>query len=199
MSAGAAAISRVRSARAVLLASSIICEARCSACKMICDERWRASPTDISACLDAFSSVTRACSASARPAMIFFCRSSIARVINGQMNRLQNQINSANVIACAIKVRLKFIVRELVEHRQQRVSEGKEHRQADADNERCVDQAEQQKHFGLKLRHQFRLARGTLKKAAAHDADADAGAQGTEADHQSDADAGVRLNHCQQL
>ena len=41
----------------------------------------------------------------------------------------------------------------------------------------------------------FRLAGGAFQEAAAHDAHADAGASGTEADHEADANAGVGLDH----
>src|SRR5204863_5567697 len=95
-------------------------------------------------------------SASARPSAICFWRDSMARTSGGQMNFTQNQMNAAKVIACAISVRLKFMLRPfrgLSDLREQRVGEREEHREADADDERRVDQAEQQENLGLQLRH----------------------------------------------
>jgi hypothetical protein len=54
-----------------------------------------------------------------------------------------------------------------------------------ADDERRVDQAGQQEHLGLQFAHQLGLARGRLEVLAAHDADADAGAEGTQTDDQT--------------
>jgi hypothetical protein len=82
---------------------------------------------------------------------------------------------------------------------EQRVGEREEHREAHADDERGVDQAEQQEHLRLQLGHELRLARGALEEAAAHDAHADARAERAEADHEADADAGVGLDHGDQL
>src|SRR5437870_13046120 len=80
--------------------------------------------------------------------------------------------------------RLLGQVREL---RQERIGRGEPQRDADADDERCVDQAQQQEHLGLQLTHQFGLARGGLQVLAGHDADADARAGGTQTDDQADA------------
>jgi hypothetical protein len=85
------------------------------------------------------------------------------------------------------------------ERREQRVGEREEHREADADDVRRVDQAEQQEDLRLQLRHQLRLARGAFQEARAHDADADARAERAQADHQTDPDGGARLDHRQQL
>jgi len=69
----------------------------------------------------------------------------------------------------------------------------------EADDERGVDQAEQQEHLDLPAADHFRLARRALEEAAAHDADAHAGTQGTEPDHKADADAGVSLDQGDEL
>ena len=58
-------------------------------------------------------------------------------------------------------------------------------RDADADDERRVDQAEQQEDLGLQHVHQLRLARGGLDVLARHDAHADAGAQRADTDDQA--------------
>ena len=80
---------------------------------------------------------------------------------------------------------------------EQRIAEREQHREADADDERGVDQAEQQEHLGLQLRRELGLAGGGFEEAAAHDAHADAGAGGADADHETDADAGVGLDLAQ--
>jgi hypothetical protein len=56
---------------------------------------------------------------------------------------------------------------------------------ANADQERGVDQAGQQEHLGLQRVHQLGLARRGLDVLATHDADADAGADGTQTDDQT--------------
>src|SRR6478752_4325301 len=68
---------------------------------------------------------------------------------------------------------------------QERVGGGEPQRDTRADDERRVDQAGQQEHLGLQLVHQLGLAGGRLEVLAAHDADADAGADGTQADDQA--------------
>ena len=45
----------------------------------------------------------------------------------------------------------------------QRIAEREQHRDAEPDDERRVDQAEQQEHLRLQLRHQLGLARGTFE------------------------------------
>jgi hypothetical protein len=118
-----------------------------------------------------------------------------------------NQMNAAKAIACMISVRLMFIAMlsvgarrlRLVDDGQQRIAESEEHGEADTDDERRVDQAEQQKHLRLQLWHELGLPRGAFEEARAHDADADAGAERAEADHEADADAGIRLDQRQQL
>jgi hypothetical protein len=74
-----------------------------------------------------------------------------------------------------------------------------QHRDAEADDERRVDQPEQQEYLRLQLRHQLRLACRAFQEARAHDADADARAERAKADHQADADARVGLDHRDEL
>src|SRR3954471_23417173 len=68
---------------------------------------------------------------------------------------------------------------------QERVRGGEPQRDTGADDERGVDQAGQQEHLGLQLVHQLGLTRGGLEVLAAHHADADAGADGTQTDDQA--------------
>src|SRR5262245_13404879 len=134
-----------------------------------------------------------------------FCRASIARNSGGQTNLMVKPISAANTSACETSdSKLTFMLppgcpSALAEPREQRVAGGEPQRQADADDERGVDQAEQQEHLALQRVGELRLARGGFEEAAAHDADADAGAERAEADHQADADAGVGLHHGDEL
>ena len=75
---------------------------------------------------------------------------------------------------------------------QQRVGEREEHREADADDVRRVDQAEEQEDLRLQLRHQLRLAGRAFQEARAHDAHAHARAERAQADHEADADCRCR-------
>jgi hypothetical protein len=61
---------------------------------------------------------------------------------------------------------------------------------ADADQERRVDQAGEQEHAALEHRDQFRLAGGRFEELRTHDADAEGGAEGTQADDDADGDGG---------
>src|SRR5712692_2442320 len=108
----------------------------------------------------------------------------MARSMNGQTNFTVNQMNAANVMTCANRVRLMFMTCSslLAESGGQRIGEGEEHGDAQADDERRVDQAEQQEHLALERVGELGLARGRLEEAAAHDAHADAGAGGSQAD-----------------
>ena len=66
------------------------------------------------------------------------------------------------------------LLRELAE---ERVRGGEPQRDTGADDEGRVDQAGEQEHLGLQLAHQLGLTRGGLEVLAAHDADADTGAE----------------------
>ena len=79
---------------------------------------------------------------------------------------------------------------------EQRVGEREQHGQADADEERRVDEAGEQEHAALQHRGQLGLAGGGLEELRAHDADADAGADGAQADDEADAESDVTLNGC---
>src|SRR5258706_8212215 len=186
----AAAFSRLPSSFAALRASSTSCAARFSACARISVARARAWCTASSAWRVEVSSERRPCSAAARPSAMVFWRASMARSMCGQMNFTLDQIKLANTIACATSVKLRFMPpspsKRLAERRRERVGEGEEHRDAQADDERGVDQAEQQEHLALQRVGELGLARRGLEEAAAHDAHADAGAGGAEADHEAD-------------
>src|SRR6185369_3511182 len=203
ISALAAAFSRLPSSLAALRASSTICEPRFSAWAMMSAARLRASLIASSACLVDVSSERLPCSAAARPSAMVFCRVSMARSMCGQMNFTVKPMKVTKTMACATSVKLRFMLSSaecaLAERRRERVGESEEHRDPQSDDERGVDQAEQQEHLALQRVGQFRLARGRLQEAAAHDAYADAGAGRAQADHQADADAGIGLDHRQQL
>src|SRR5215217_6807765 len=112
---------------------------------MISCARPRASLIVWSACWVDTSSERRPCSAAARPSAMVFWRASMARSMCGHTNFTVNQMNAANVIAWATSVRLRFMLlppARLAECGGQRVGESEEHRDAQADDERGVDQAE---------------------------------------------------------
>src|SRR5258708_24707128 len=132
-----------------------------------------------------------------------FCRVSMARSMCGWMNFSVNQMKAVKTMARATSVKLRFMLppRGLrsAERGGERIGEGEEHRDAQADDEGGVDQAEQQEHLALQRVGELGLARRRLEEAAAHDAHADAGARRPQTDHEADADTGVGLNHRQQL
>src|SRR5690349_2293735 len=121
----------------------------------------------------------------------------------GHTKRAVNQMNAPKATACINSVRLMFIRRSdaalLEAGRDQRIAEREQHRDAEADDERRVDQPKEQEYLGLKLRHQFGLTRGAFEEPRTHDADADARPKRAQADHQSDADPGIRLDHRDEL
>src|SRR5688572_25787669 len=203
----AAATRRSPSVLACSFDSSTRSCAAFSAAATISWARARASLRSFSVCFCASASDERPRSASARPSAIVLVRASTLERKSGQANLTVNQMNRAKTIACTTIVKLRFICGvplgscdgRLAERRGERVRESEEHREADADDERGVDQAEQQEDLGLELGHELRLARRAFEEAAAHDAHAHARAERAEADHQADADAGVSLDHRQQL
>src|SRR5882762_4076348 len=209
MSALAAARMRSASALAAAFASSSICASRLSAEPTISPTRSRALASSSCARLPAASSSRRPCSPAASPSAICFCRSSTLRVSTGQMNLTVSQMKIAKARACAIKVRLMFMWASWVsrpvpaglaaQRAEQRVGEREEHADPEADDERGVDQAEQQEHLDLQRRDHFRLARSALEEAAAHYADAHAGAERTQPDHEADAHTGVGLDQGDEL
>src|SRR3990167_6463641 len=92
-------------------------------------------------------------SPAASPSAICFWRVSTARISGGHMNLAVNQMNAAKVSAWASSVKLMFIIvpfrdlQPLLDHRQQRVGKREKQPDAEADNERRVDQPQQQEHF----------------------------------------------------
>src|SRR5574337_568196 len=68
---------------------------------------------------------------------------------------------------------------------EERVGGREPQRDARPDDERGVDQADEQEHLGLQFAHQFGLAGGGFEVLATHDADADASAQGAQADDET--------------
>src|SRR5678815_1230734 len=108
----------------------------------------------------------RPCSPAWRPSAIWRWRVSTARISGGHTNFAVNQMNAANATACISSVRLMFIgdpcarseAALLETGRDQRIAEREQHRDAEADDERRVDQPEQQEYLRLQLRHQLRLA-----------------------------------------
>src|SRR5262245_50280647 len=116
----------------------------------------------------------------------------------GHTNFTVNQMNAAKTTACATSVKLRFMLPSprygSAECGREWVGESEEHRDAQADDEGRVNQAEQQEHLALQRVGELGLARGGLEEAAAHDAHANARPRGAEADHEADADSGIGLN-----
>src|SRR6185295_10280118 len=111
-------------------------------------------------------------SPAASPSAVGFWRCSIARSVCGQISLTVNQMKAAKTMACANSVRLMFmrsLLREpgpsRTQLREQRVAGGEPEREADADDEGGVDQAEQQEHFRLQRVGELRLARGRFQEA----------------------------------
>src|SRR5690606_1053443 len=73
----------------------------------------------------------------------------------------------------------------------ERIGEGKHHGDTDTDQEGRIDQASQQKHFGLQSIHQLGLASRSFDVFATHQGDADTGADGA----QTNNDAASQCNH----
>ena len=89
----------------------------------------------------------------------------MAFISGGHTNLTVNRMKSENEIACAINVRLMFMfeyprgrrqneragdaVELLGDDGKQGIAERKQHRDAEADDERGVDQAQQQEYFRL--------------------------------------------------
>src|SRR5271166_2817380 len=124
-----------------------------------------------------FSLRARLCrpsSPAASPSAICFCRVSIARISTGQIYVAQNQMKMAKMTACIASVKLMFMsvpwerepqCRLLETGGDQRVGVREQHRDAQPDDKRCVNQSEQQEYLGLQSWDHFRLARRALEKA----------------------------------
>src|SRR5579862_7130949 len=192
---------RSRSVLASTFAWSIVSALNFSPVATISPAFARASSIMSATRFSAFTSVWRPSSPACRPSAICRWRVSIWVIIHGQIARWQNQMNRPKPMACMISVRLMFMTAVLSGQagRDERIAECEQHRDAEADDERRVDQAQQQKDLRLQLWHQFRLARRAFEKARAHDADADACAQSAQSDHQADTDAGVALKNGERL
>src|SRR5258706_4809604 len=199
--AWAAATSRSPSVLACAFDSSTRWAAVFSAAATSSCARPRASRTITSVCFCASASEERPRSASASPSAICFWRVSIARISGGQIHLRVARMKVTNTATSANIVKFRFMKRSLSgggrldESRDQRVGEREKHREADADDERSVDQAEKQENLGLELGHELRLSRGAFEEAAAHDAHAHACAERAQADHEADADSGGGLDH----
>ena len=100
---------RSASVFAVTLASSIICAALFSAWPRISEPFCLVCSNASAFFLEATSSDIFPSLAAAKPSAISFCLFSIAFNKGGQTNLTVNQIKMANVIACAINVKLIFI------------------------------------------------------------------------------------------
>src|SRR5207302_1583823 len=103
--------------------------------------------------------------------------------MNGQTNFTVNQMNAEKLITWATSVRLRFMrppQNLLSERGGEWIREGEEHRDAQADDERCVDESQEQEHLALQRVGELGLARRRFEEAAAHPADAEeGGAEGT--------------------
>src|ERR1022692_1765326 len=213
-SISALAAARMRSAS--VLASVRACSTASllsfSPCATMSEARVLASTIISAMRFSAFTRLCRPSSPAAKPSAICFCRVSIARISGGQMNFAVNRMNAKNATACINSVRLMFMTgspviltaesipaRLLQSRRDEGISEREQHRDAQPDDERSVDQAEEQEHLRRQRRDHFRLARGAFEEPRAHDAHANAGAKCAKADHEADADARVCLNLRDQL
>src|SRR5690606_20584713 len=74
--------------------------------------------------------------------------------------------------------------------------EGEEHRDGDADQERRVDETREQEHAAGEHRGQLGLTGSRLEELRAHDADAEAGADGAETDDDTEPKRGESLDGC---
>src|SRR5439155_22938300 len=143
-----------------------------SPCATMSDARVFASESIVAICFSARERLWRPSSPAASPSAICFCRASMARISGGQTNFAQNQMKTPKATACISSVRLMFMTglycnvgaRPLFQaRRNQRIPEREQHCDAQPDDERRIDQAEQQEHLRLQRRDHFRLARGALK------------------------------------
>ena len=101
ISAFAAVFSRLPSSLAAFFASSISCAARFSACEHLAGALARLADLLVGG---PAGELERALALGGRrPSAIVFCRVSIARSMYGHTTFTVNQMNSANVTACAIK------------------------------------------------------------------------------------------------
>src|SRR5688572_5957679 len=143
-------------------------------------------------------------SPAAMPSAISLRRVSMTFISTGQMNFMLNQTKTIIASVCPISVRLKSIEpllpsrsargRRLLQLPDERVREGEEERDADADHRDRVEQRDDDEHLRLQHRCELRLTRGAFKEAAAQQAHADADAQRAEANQDRDSNRG-KTNH----
>src|SRR5579862_2650021 len=177
---------------------------------MIWPARSRASRMMASACPRASASVCSPFSAAASPCAILRERSSMAPRMIGQIHFIVPQMSTANTTICTMSVRLMFTVclsrpkRRAaladsvcrLQGAEERVREGEEQREADADHGDRVQQARDQEHLHAQRRQQLGLTSGTLDEASAEDAEADGGAEGAHAEDDADGQHGHGLDVC---
>src|SRR5688572_23947343 len=200
----AAVTMRSLSATARLLASPTSSFERLWAMSTTCTAFWRASVRIASEPCRASASSFRHVSPAVMPSAISLRRFSMTCISTGQMNFMLNQTKTIIAIVCPISVRLKSIElllparsargRRLLQLPDERVREGEEERDADADHRDRVEQRDDDKHLRLQHRRELGLACGTLEEAAAEQAHADADAQRAEADEDRDSNRG-KTNH----
>src|ERR1700722_12879463 len=145
-------------------------------------ERVSASPSSFSPLL-----------AAARPAAIFFCRSSMAPMSHGQKNFMTAQATRKNTTPWMTSVSAKFIAYSLLgavqrlkrgclletERAQERIGVEQQEADGDADDRHRVQQTGNDEHLGLEHVGEFRLASGALEELAAQKTEADGGARTT--------------------
>src|SRR5687767_306188 len=103
----------------------------------------------------------------------------------GQMKVITTQMKMANTSIWTMSVALILtrvsstsewrLLHGLGERAQERIREGEEQREADADHRHRVEQAGNDEHLHLQSRGQFRLAGGAFQELAAEQAEADGG------------------------
>src|SRR5262245_35693299 len=176
---------------------------RLAARSVTCTAFWRASARIASEPCRASASSRWPFSPAAMPSAISLRRCSIAFMTGGQMNFMQNQTKTIIATVCPINVRLKSIeplpgsaarAGRRLQLAHERVREGEEERDADADHRDRVEQRHDDEHLGLQHWGKLRLACGALEEAAAEQAHADADAQSAEADQDRDSYRG-KANH----
>src|SRR6185312_4668096 len=218
MSAWAAAFWRAASCNASVRALSTICPACWFARSMMTAASARAFFTSSSARVFASANSLRARSAASSPSAMRLARSSMARMIGGQMYFIVNQTRIKKTSIWAMSVALRLTVAILSRNsgaqrldraaalfrcragrlRQhvagERIDEDHVQRDTHADDRNRVDQADQQEHLALQHRHQLGLARGTFEELAAHQAHADGGADARQAEHEAGSQGRAAFN-----
>src|SRR6516225_4508385 len=174
----------------------------------------RAAEIIWSASVFALARSARAFSADARPFVISVWRWSIAPMMNGQTNFMQNQTKTAIAITWPISVMLmstrnpprvsecagalapppSLAAARLLELRDERIGEREVQRDTDADHRHRVEQRHDEEHLSPQHARELRLASRAFEPAAAEEAHADADAERAEADQDRYGDSG-QSNH----